>query len=273
MLKTWHKIALSALAILVAGFALSYLFPAGYQVCGAPDSNHHQDCGTYHLGPAILAWIVSYADQHSGLVTAAATIVIAVFTAILSKVSINQGRFAERALKINRQPFVFVEDFRPFFDIDSAARQPRDASKPRIVSGWAFRPIIRNGGETQTRNCVVHVDYEFRESPLPVGHKFPDNHIATMPLPLGPKSIGTGGSPRTFTVEEVERIKKAERFLYMWGWVRYGDAFDPSQHRISRWCVQVVVVRDPSLTDCTFQWLVHAEGNCSDDECVVMGLG
>lgn len=273
MPKRWQKLALWGVAIAAVLFAVSFLFPASYQVCGPPDNNHHQDCGTYHLGPAILGWIISYADQHNGLVTAVATVFIAVFTIILSRVSIEQGRFAERALKINRQPFVFIEDFRPFFETDPAAKQPKDNSAPRQVSGWAFRPILRNGGETQTRNLVIHVDYEFRESPLPMGHKFSDNHPVTLPLPLGPKSVGTGGTPRTFKIAEMELIKKQQRFLYMWGWVRYGDAFDPSRHRITRWCNQVIVLGDPAFSNCTFQWLIHAEGNCSDDECSAVGLG
>lgn len=218
-------------------------------------------------------WITDHATVLSTVVAAISTGVVAWFTVHLSKASVEQGRFSERALKINRQPFIFVEDFRPFFELDPATVQPKDQAKPRIVHGWAFRPLWRNGGETQSRNLITHVDYEFRESPLPVGFAFSDTHTGTASMMLGPKAINTGGSPRTFTAAEVDRVRKQERFLYMWGWLRYGDAFDPSRHRITRYCMQVIVLGDPALSNCTFQWLIHNEGNCSDDECNAVGLG
>lgn len=272
-MKRWGKYAAIALGIAAVLFAATFLFPEGYQACHPNDYTHAKECAPHHLGPVILLRIAYWADLHNGLVTAVATLAIAIFTIVLSKISVDQGRFSERALKINRQPFVFVDDYKPFYEIDPAATQPEDIAAPRLVSGWAFRPIWRNGGETQTRNLICHVDYEFRESPLPMGHKFTDNHPVATPMMLGPKSIGTGGNPRTFKVDEVERVKKSERFLYMWSWVRYGDAFDPTRHRITRCCIQVVVLGNPAQSSCTFQWLIHNEGNCSDDECAAVGLG
>jgi hypothetical protein len=169
--------------------------------------------------------------------------------------------------------FVFIDEMRALFDLDTRATQPEDVAKPHIVSGWAFRPIWRNSGETQTRNMVAHVDCELRDRPLPPRYTFPENHTNNTRLLLGPKSGAIGGSPRTFTLEEMRRVQTGHAFLYLWGWARYENVFQRQTHgHVTRYCVQVVIITDPGLSNCVFNYLVHTEGNCSDSECAMMGL-
>ncbi len=210
-----------------------------------------------------------FANRNGEAFTGLFTIALTIATFLLGYLAWDQGQTSRTQLSA----FVFVEDFRPFFEIDADTPQPRKTEEPRNVDRWAFRPIWRNNGETQTSSFTNHVDYEYRESPLPLGFKFPDNHSGVARMLLGPKSHGTGGSPHSFTVEELNSVKSQQRFLYMWGWLRYGSVFRTRQHRVTRYCIQVIVIGDPSRSNCPFQWLVHTEGNCSDAECVAQGLG
>jgi len=210
-----------------------------------------------------------FANENGSGVTALATALLFVTTGLLWWLARNQ--FVANRTQLSA--FVFVEDVRPQFIVDPATRQPSDLTKPREVSGWQFRPLWRNSGETQTRGMTTHVDYEYRDRELPVGFKFKDNYPYTAKMLLGPKNAAIGGSAKTFTVDEMRQVQAGTKFLYLWGWIKYEDIFQRGREHLTRYCVQVTVVTDPSKSNAAFLYPVPNEGNCSDDECTVLGLG
>src|ERR1035437_2492599 len=100
MLMRWQKIALVVLAIVIASFAASFLFPAEYQICSPNEYTHQKECTQHHLGPFISLWVVAVLDAHNGLVTAVATIFVAGFTWTLWLTSRNQGIIAQQSIKL-----------------------------------------------------------------------------------------------------------------------------------------------------------------------------
>jgi hypothetical protein len=266
--RWWMRATVIAMAGLALFFLVSFALPFTAQICGPNEYTHAKECAEYHIGPFVLLWITYVVDSHNGLVTAIATVFLTVLTGLLAALAHLQYTSSRTQLSA----FVFVEDMRPYFEINQGTAQPIVASTPRNVDGWAFRPTWRNSGETQTYNMRTHVDCEMRDRALPTGFKFTENYTATIRMVLGPKSTRIGGSPRTFTVAEMNEVKDGTRFLYLWGWVRYETVFDPKATRITRYCCQVLVVGDPSTSDCIFQYPTQNEGNCSDGECVAMGL-
>ena len=85
--------------ILVALFAASFLFSAEYKICSPNEYTHTKECTPYHYGPYVFAWLVSVADNHNGLITAIATVFVAIFTWTLWSVT-------GRAVSLAREEFI-----------------------------------------------------------------------------------------------------------------------------------------------------------------------
>lgn len=221
---------------------------------------------------AIWLFITEHATVLSAVVSAVSTVAIAVFTISLVKASNQQGVQTERALIANRRPFVFVEDFRQLYDLAPDVDQPPNITEPRKVTGWHFRPMYVNSGESPTKGLVTHVDYEFRDRLLPDNFPFIDNHNFNAKMLIGPNSRSVGGNPRTFSVAELAQIAEGKMFLYLWGWVRYDGLIEAPQQYLTRYCFQVLVGSDPSRVGTAFTFVFPNVGNCSDNECEAIGL-
>jgi hypothetical protein len=214
-----------------------------------------------------VTWLYDFSDfleSHGAAITALATVAIAVFTWVLARITNKLANLAKEdadiakdALIVGNSAFVFVQDIKAYFLYDSAGK----------ANSWTFRPFWTNSGGTQTRGMLAHVDYEFRDRPLPTTFKFADNTPATAPSLIGPKSTIVGGQVRFFSVAELLEVQQKTRFLYLWGWVRYNDIFPNTPQHLTRYCTQVDVTGD--LTDgqgAQFSYIIHLEGNCSDGD-------
>ncbi|HWA91366.1 MAG TPA: hypothetical protein VG889_15125 [Rhizomicrobium sp.] len=210
-----------------------------------------------------------YANENGGAITALATVFLMILTGLLAYLA--RVQFVTSRTQL--QAFVFSPQVRHFWNIDQTVTQPADPTQPRIIRSWEFRPVWQNSGETQTKNMTTHVEHEFRDSPLPENFLFRDSTAAFAKMLIGPKSSANGGVTRVFTIQELTQIQNGERFLYLWGWVRYNDVFPGTREHITRYCVQVLVIGDPKRSDCVFWFPFPNIGNCSDAECVAAGLG
>ncbi len=102
---------------------------------------------------------------------------------------------------------------------------------------------------------------------------------------LGPKATLFGGqSPVVpITPQDIRDVQAGRKFLYLWGWARYSDAFPGSAPHVTRFCWQMAAIGDPDKYDPStagvglnaLLWfnLHMSEGTCSDDECTAIGLG
>src|SRR5271170_5815560 len=115
-------------------------------------------------------------EDHNGAVTAAAIVVMAIFTWILARVGRKQWialkesvAAAERAADIARdamvageRAFIFPTGFTSYWE------QPPETGS----YNWRFRPNWRNGGDTPTKNMTMHFDCFLRDARLPTDFDF-----------------------------------------------------------------------------------------------------
>ncbi len=271
-LKLWHKVGIVAVAILAVLFFLSFVLPAEYQICGPSEYNHAKECAQHYLGPFVFFWIAGQADGHSGLITAAATIAIAIFTIALTRVSNRQAQIIENTLIVGNGAFVFVPEI-----VWNWVTAPDDLLGD-IVS-YRFSPVWQNSGNTQTQNMRTMVSYELRDDPLPLNFDFTATPTPPQPVLVGPKSLIRGGYPRDFTVAEMEAVASRKKFLYLWGWIRYEDIFPGTASHVTRYCIQVEAGGDLHSRPVAgkpgpfISFKVYPGGNCSDNECIMQGMG
>jgi hypothetical protein len=109
----------------------------------APDAVRLSDIGTWVLGP--LHWLEL--DSHNALVTASATVVMALFTVVLALVTGQQAWLTRRILKLARQEFLSTH--RPqlrvrAFRIISGIHVPPDPGVGLAPYGGGERPSFRD---------------------------------------------------------------------------------------------------------------------------------
>lgn len=201
-----------------------------------------------------------------------ALIVQAIILALAFKESRRAGDIARDAMIAGERAFVFATNVQPFWERGQTA----DAYN------WRFRPVWQNSGDTPTRNMKMHVECALRDAGLPLGFNFdyPTAEIGTALIP--PKIITRGGIapqiPRApISPQDILDVQQGRKILYLWGWARYFDVFPNTPQHITRFCWVILPIGDPlsyvpgqlvnGQETLTFNWILHFEGNCADEEC------
>lgn len=213
----------------------------------------------------------NFADTNNAAITAVATLVIAVFTAILAVVTGRQARLTKETLIADKRAFVFATNISPNWFLDEARKQ----------YCWRIRPEWRNSGETPTKHLRIYVDCELRNTPLPNGFDFA--RISSTPgnglLPPNATMLG-GAAPMQpvapITPQDIVDVKAGRKYLYIWGWARYFDVFPKTPEHITRFCFQIHPIGDPFAfvpgqdvnhpDSLRFPYVLHIEGNSAEDE-------
>jgi len=290
---------------LCVGVALIVLFisiiPSHYEICEVTEKTKEEHCTTYQVVPFVGIKVAQILDKAGGIITALATIAIAIFTLtlkratdklwdagerqlkLLSETSAAQSRdmkasiaTAERSAEIAREAmiageraFVFATGVLAFWEIDQTTGHYM----------WRFRPNWENSGDTPTKNMTMCSECLLVPSPIPPGFSFDYSatEIGTALIP--PKNKGGGGlAPRfpapAITAQDIIDVQESRKFLYFMGWARYFDVFPDTPQHITRFCWQILVLGDPlrydpssNLQNLSFSNIHHFEGNCADDEC------
>ncbi len=146
---------------------------------------------------------------------------------------------------------------------------------------WRLRPILRNTGNTPTRQMSMFVECEIRNTPLPQGYAFAYQDQNVAGGTISPKFDLTGGlAPRSpgapITPQDLLDAQNGRKFIYLWGFVRYRDVFPRSRIHTTRYCYMITTTGDP-LTfipntpgqpptpgTLAFQTIHHSEGNDID---------
>jgi hypothetical protein len=159
------------------------------------------------------------ADNNGGI-TALATLVIAAFTATLWFATNRQAELTKEAFIADKRAFIFATGFNSVWEEDKATGQ----------YNWRFRPVLRNSGDTPTKNMEMYVACEVRNAVLPPGYAFtPQVHnIARGMMP--PKFELQGGlAPQmpgaAITPQDILDTQTGKKFTYIWGWIKYRDVF------------------------------------------------
>jgi hypothetical protein len=180
---------------------------------------------------------------------------------------------ARDAMVAGQRAFVFAVNVVGLWDLDPATQQ----------YNWRLRALIRNSGNTPTKNLTMHTSCLLLNHELPKNFDFDSNMTAKIGTGLlGPKADGFGGvapvSPEpALTPQDLIDVQKGRKWLYFMGWLRYHDVFPETPQHITRYCWLVTPSGDPTIftpanpSGVTFPSIHHFEGNCADDECKPWG--
>ncbi len=159
-----------------------------------------------------------------------------------------------------------------------------EAGSAHNTYNWRLSVVWRNTGRTPTKNLAVYVDGTLRDAPLPAGF---DLNAVTIPPGTGllaPTADMTSGMfPRipepALTPQALLDVQASRKYLYLWGWAIYRDVMADTPERISRFCWLILITGDPTgfvpnaqgqppaPGALAFQYYLHTEGNCVDEEC------
>jgi hypothetical protein len=221
-----------------------------------------------------LVVIISFINSNNGGITALATVVIAAFTITLWLATSRQAELTREALIANKRAFVYPISISQFFEPANTTGQ----------FNWRFRPVLRNSGDTPTKNMTMFVTCEVRNSAIPIGYPFTDDAQRVARVTIAPRFDLQGGvvpqaPAAAITPQDIIDAQAGRKFIYVWGWIKYSDVFPKTPPHITRYCWLVLPVGDP-LTfvphtpgqpptpgTLSFNTLHHTEGNCIDEEC------
>lgn len=134
------------------------------------------------------------------------------------------------------------------------------------VMEWEVRPIVKNSGETPTRNARIHMNWLPRADVLPAEFGFQDlesGNSPNAPFMLGPKESITG-PVATIPTSILTEVHDKSLHLYFYGWSTYRDIFPKDPPHVSMFCIELT---DARLPVGIFSWQVCPHHNCADEEC------
>jgi hypothetical protein len=181
-----------------------------------------------------------FIDENTAALTAIGTLVIAAFTGTLWMATSRQARLASDTLIANQRAFVFVPNISPLWELDNATG----------LYNWRLRPVLRNTGDTPTRNMTMYVECEIRNNPIPDQYSFTPQaqNAATGTIP--PKfELAGGQAPRmpgaAITPQDIIDAQNGRKFIYLWGVIEYNDVFPGTRQHTTRYCYMIFPTGDP----------------------------
>lgn len=182
----------------------------------------------------------AFVNSNSGGITAIATLVIAAFTATLWYATNRQAELTKEAFIADKRAFIFATTFNQIWEQDKATG----------LYNWRFKPVLRNSGETPTKGLEMYVTCEVRNTQLPSGYAFTSQvqNIAKGMMP--PKFDLQGGlAPQlpgpAITSQDIIDAESGNKFIYLWGWIRYRDVFPKTPQHTTRYCWAILPLGDP----------------------------
>jgi hypothetical protein len=187
------------------------------------------------------------------MVTGIATVAIAGFTWILVTINnrqIDDARIVQRA----------------FISITPLSEVPPDQSTGH------FAAIFENQGTTETRDLRYTIDSKMTFAELPDTFIFVDDETKLRRSFIGPKGKvlsrhvpeGSGLSK-----DDISDIIDEKKFFYVFGELKYFDAFEGTKEHITQFCYEVRLQRGggPNFMNGSFFPSMCASHNCADNEC------
>lgn len=176
------------------------------------------------------------------------------------KASEAAGKAAEAAILGQRARIQIT----PTWETDlSPGASGRDLISPS--ASFKFGSKMDNVGHLPATNVTNRIDYQISDGDIPDHFAFPDD----VPPMTGAGVINTRQSllgphvppDRYISSREMEQIQKDEIKLHLFGWVKYRDGFPDTPERVTRFCYQVRVTRNPNHP---VTFIPHPRHNYSD---------
>lgn len=219
--------------VLVGAIGACLLSSVNYQYCvnheGQYGSAHHDEKSTPAVNPVlnhstkVVVFLYcggAFADANAGAITAVATVLLTVVTAILAWLAFRQGRTSRAQLRAYIAAFPGA-----IFAIDP---------NQRLVGTFAFT----NGGRTPAYKVEQVAVLRIEQHPLPPNFRFPNLRSAPRPsrivmhpgIKYGGQVVADNNFTQTQIVEILQAPAQGGRRLYVFGQVNYVDAF-----KVRRW--------------------------------------
>jgi hypothetical protein len=172
---------------------------------------------------------------------------------------------AKQAMITGQRAYVHHNGFRWFSHLDNADG----------TYFWSIRPQWINRGNTPTRKGTVYVHWEFIDHALPDDYLFTmDSTVVLSPANLAPQTPIQSGYLKV-EAEDLVRVSKKEKHLYIWGVARYRDVFQDTPEHITKFCVYASEITGNPLEPYDAQknpleivFLAYNRHNCADEECI-----
>jgi hypothetical protein len=279
MLRQHWRTLLAAFIVVVA-LAYSVFSADGFRYCvdhqgeypTNQTTNYQSSSGLISGGLKVnMICLGAFANAYGVAITALATLLLTFVTGGL----VFLGWRQLTTIRTQLRAYVFPTGLVSNWELDQASQ----------TYNWRFRVNWTNSGDTATQHLRTEVGGEVRNTVLPRGFNFRITNGNDVTGVIPPKAVMQSGvAPPTqapmVTAQDISDCQQGRRYVYLYGWMRYRDVFPGSHEHITRFCWLVVSTGDPFTFvpndpkhPLTFSYVTHPEGNCSDDECSVAGLG
>jgi hypothetical protein len=130
-------------------------------------------------------------------------------------------------------------------------------------TGWQLQPVWKNFGQTPATNVKSMIGWAFLMEDPDHNYPFNDRPGTPVKLRLGPGDDVATSGPH-IPNHLINEWGKADGHFYIWGWIEYSDAMQPSRRHRSEFCgkMELNLLRD--------RWAIIDVGphNGSDDDCL-----
>lgn len=220
---------------------------------------------------------INWLDAHNGLISALATIAIAVLTYYLAVYAGGQENILNRQIvdaHTTQRAFIGAHELE--FETFYIDERKGEGNKPLF---WRITMAIENSGSTPTRNAVLFIaSHQLIVSSEPDETELDMSSYESMPIVVGPKSK-INAFDWYMTPDMYADITKGTKNYYVRGMIKYNDIFSSTETHITKFCFRVygmpwpdwapkeilsdvLKVIKPNSTLC-------ARNNCTDGECAV----
>ncbi|HET9848471.1 MAG TPA: hypothetical protein VFR68_07960 [Candidatus Dormibacteraeota bacterium] len=255
--------------LLIVALEVSFLTPLNGEICTKTENAAQASCAPHNL-VFVSIWRIGEALNYYGpAITALATVAIALFTLTLWVATNRQEVFNRE----DKRAFIFVPDIFSLFEPDATTAN---------VWNWRFRPVLRNIGRTPTKEMLMYVECEVRNTPLPPQYPFVHDPTQTASGVIAPQMDLNGGLvPRypgpPVTPQDIALAQIGQKFIYVWGWIKYRDIFPRTQVHVTRYCYRITPLgnpfafapntpgQPPTPGTMSFPTIHHHEGNSIDE--------
>jgi len=205
-------------------------------------------------------WITDHTTVLATVVSALATIAIAIFTVCLSRVTGRLAALANATLVTTERAFVYLEGFE--IDIGQTTH-PRDPNDPLFITRFIVKPKWKNSGTTPARNLTVRVNFTITIGNPPVEYSYGNSGER---LFLGPQASAMSSFQQlpTGSAQEIVGLREAgQTNLFIWGRAEYEDMFGDTQPHFTQWCYRVHLGAPDGKT-LRAEFIQAGNYNCSD---------
>jgi hypothetical protein len=215
--RHWALSGVAALVLVLAvAFVLSFYFELYGDVCAKNEYTNQPDCERYRIGPYIGLLAVHIVDKYNGIITAAATALLAVITYRLSSLARDQAITTNVQLKayifIDRavMQHIRTDEGRDFIEACVAVKNTGTTPAYKFTS-WHDGVILTKHGAPNYKKSVIN---ETEQGHTIVGPNCETHFIRRVEM----KGVG------------VPAIRSREKILHFWGRYDYIDAFGDSRY-------------------------------------------